>query len=399
MARRTASDRPSVPRRIGVLIAEKAGYKLGVLKGVAAFARRASHWQMLWQGGPQAAIPRLGDWGVDGIIADIYSKEMGAVLQALRCPIVSVSQSVRLRGVPRVSLDERAVGALAAEHFLERSFERFACVSAAGRWYPSLRADGFAARLAEAGAAVDSFRKLQVSARDQWMGSDSVVQELQAWLQGLPPRTALFATRQNEAVIAAEVAAAAGVPVPDSLAILSGEDDHDFATLVHPPLSGIELPVEQVGRRAAARLDAILQGRPDGDADELLAPFGVEVRQSSDVLGVDEPALSAALRYIRAHFRHGIRIDDVARAAALSRSSLERLFRQVLDRTPLQEVARLRIDHARRLLARTDLPIAAVARESGFSSAAYFCKAFRATTDASPGDYRRGHRPDGVVSS
>ena len=49
-----------------------------------------------------------------------------------------------------------------------------------------------------------------------------------------------------------------------------------------------------------------------------------------------------------------------------------------------------RIDQAERLLAGSDLPLAKIARQLGFSELATFSRAFKQATGRSPGEFRRG---------
>lgn len=71
---------------------------------------------------------------------------------------------------------------------------------------------------------------------------------------------------------------------------------------------------------------------------------------------------------------------------------LERRFRLVLDRTPLEEIRQVRLERARQLLRETDLQIPAVADRSGFGNAVRFAATFRQDAGQSPSAYRRLHR-------
>jgi len=85
-------------------------------------------------------------------------------------------------------------------------------------------------------------------------------------------------------------------------------------------------------------------------------------------------------------------VDDVLRAAPMSRSSLERGLRKALGRSPRDELLRVRLEGARRLLAETDLKLSAVAQRSGFRHAQRLCERFRAAFGETPGRYRERRR-------
>jgi len=61
---------------------------------------------------------------------------------------------------------------------------------------------------------------------------------------------------------------------------------------------------------------------------------------------------------------------------------------RILDRSPAQEIRRVHLERARRLLAETDLSIPAVAAGSGFNSPEHFARTFKAQLGHTPLKYR-----------
>ena len=109
-------------------------------------------------------------------------------------------------------------------------------------------------------------------------------------------------------------------------------------------------------------------------------------------MAIDDRDVAAVLRTIRQHACEGINVAQLMSHSSLSRSTLERRFKKLLGRTPKAEILRVQLDRAKGFLARTDLPVAEVARKSGFASLHYFCEAFRAKVGDTPGEYRRRSR-------
>ena len=72
----------------------------------------------------------------------------------------------------------------------------------------------------------------------------------------------------------------------------------------------------------------------------------------------------------------------------MSRRGLHKAFLEHLGRTPGQELQRVRIDHAKRLLAESDNKIEVLAGMCGYRSANSFCVAFKQATGFSPKQYR-----------
>ena len=98
--------------------------------------------------------------------------------------------------------------------------------------------------------------------------------------------------------------------------------------------------------------------------------------------------LRTALDYIAANYPLPISVDDIAAAAAVSRSTLFRLFRTELGSAPSDYLIEYRIEQAKRLLSDTDISITAAARSAGYENNLYFSRAFRKATGMSPTEYR-----------
>jgi hypothetical protein len=73
-------------------------------------------------------------------------------------------------------------------------------------------------------------------------------------------------------------------------------------------------------------------------------------------------------------------------------NSGERRFRAVLGRSIADEIARLRIERAKRLLAESNTSIKRLAAEAGFSDARQMCDSFKRIEGTTPIAYRRQHQ-------
>ncbi|MFM8413914.1 MAG: substrate-binding domain-containing protein, partial [Planctomycetota bacterium] len=184
----------------------------------------------------------------------------------------------------------------------------------------------------------------------------------------------------------------AGVAVPEEVAVVGAENDEMLCTMSRPQLSSVAFDGERVGHAAAALLERLMAGEPPPAEPVLLPPTGLVVRQSSDIVAIDDPQVAAAMRYIREHACHGINVADVIRHAGLSRTLLERRMRQTIGRTPGEEITRLRFARVRQLLAETDLPLAAIAVRCGFEHPQYMAEAFKKHFGMTPGSYRASRK-------
>ncbi len=82
-------------------------------------------------------------------------------------------------------------------------------------------------------------------------------------------------------------------------------------------------------------------------------------------------------------------VAQLARHAHTSERTFARRFRAETGTTPLRWLHAQRIDHARRLLEGSDLPVETVAQRCGFGSAAVLRQHFRRATATTPTAYRR----------
>jgi len=106
------------------------------------------------------------------------------------------------------------------------------------------------------------------------------------------------------------------------------------------------------------------------------------------VLALDDPDVIAAVRFIRENADRAIRVNDVAHAVAMSRRSLERRFLRAFDRTIADEITRVHVQRAKKLLSESDLPIPHVAEAAGFGSPEYLATVFRREFGVTPLKYR-----------
>ncbi len=88
------------------------------------------------------------------------------------------------------------------------------------------------------------------------------------------------------------------------------------------------------------------------------------------------------------HFRSGAGIADYAARLGITATHLSRLCKEAAGR-PAHALLQDRVMHeARRLLIDTDMPAREVAEQLGFSSAAYFTRAFTQATGQTPSAFR-----------
>jgi AraC-like DNA-binding protein len=106
----------------------------------------------------------------------------------------------------------------------------------------------------------------------------------------------------------------------------------------------------------------------------------------------DEDPIEFGSHLLRARFRSAINLKTVARQCGVTREHFIRAFGERFGETPGAMLRRLRLEHARSMLEATELPVAEVARASGFASATAFCRAYRSAFGTTPAHSRRPRR-------
>ena len=101
--------------------------------------------------------------------------------------------------------------------------------------------------------------------------------------------------------------------------------------------------------------------------------------------------------YLAAGLDQPLRLADAAREACLSPYHYHRLFARAFGETPHDFLTRLRMDRAKRLLAREQLPVTEVCFAVGYESLGTFSSRFRSLVGYSPSEYQRSLRKLFVV--
>lgn len=102
--------------------------------------------------------------------------------------------------------------------------------------------------------------------------------------------------------------------------------------------------------------------------------------------------LADAVDMARRRYAEHLEVADLAGAAGMSVSQLERTARRVLGLTPKQLIMRFRLEEALRLITTTDVALADVAEQCGYYDQSAFGRHFRRVVGSSPAAYRTAHR-------
>lgn len=383
--------------KVALLIETSRGYGRGLLRGIARYARHHGPWEFYVTPGDFAqALPQMKQWGGDGIIARVETPAIARGICAAKLPtiVLDMSQNVPLKvpGLSKLSevvSDSREAARLAAEQLIDRGFQHFAYVGEAERMWSKNREEGFRDRLQLGGFEPLVYTPPSDKRLCLWEREHDI---LARWLASLPKPVGVMACNDDRGRQVLDACRAAGIKVPFEMAVIGVDNDELLCELATPPLSSVALNAEAGGYRAAALLDQMMCGGSREPQRLTVEPIGVVERRSTQATAVYDPDIAAAIQFIHDHATRNIGIDDVVDHVQMSRRALEIRFSDIVGRTPHQELQRVRMEKAKKLLMETDLPVPRVAAAAGFSSSVYLAQVFQKQIGQSPSQYRRKHR-------
>lgn len=362
----------------------------GVFAGIDRYARDNPHWECI----PDPFVRTLrkgpGKTGYDGVIAR-QTTELAKLAAGAGVPVVNVWSGTPVMGCPSVFPDYVRCGRMAAEHLLQRGFRQFAFLGFKRQRGSALALTGFREVLA---ASAMSCSAQIVSPRVDESGRlwEEYMANLERWVGHWKPPVGVFVMLDNYCRHLVSVCRNVGLRIPDDVAIIGFGNEPLICAQPEPSLSSVSSDFERVGYEAAALLDRIMDGEQPPQEPILVDAAELIVRRSTDVYLVDDPVIAAALRFVAAHSHEGIHVADVARHAHLTVRTMERRFKAATGRTVSDEIARLRLERAKRLLVESKEPIKYLAFACGFSDAAYFHRVFLRFEGMTPRAYRELRR-------
>ncbi len=389
MARRLSTKR----FRVGIIHGTELACFREVIRGINAFAALKGTWHIDLVSPIDDFISYVHEYQPDGLLLGQLSShdERVKVTDMVGNCVSAIGQHspTNVRRIPEVEANDEAIGSMAAQYFVQKGFRNLAFMGAEANWSRE-RWAGFKRTAQEFGCEP---RLLQHAEGPSPTGRGFVRphygDEIVAWLRSLPKPVGVLACNDIRGRELNELCLEEDLKVPDQLAIMGVDNDDLECELSHPPLSSVAVPWREAGFRAASLLSDLFDGKDVPAVRHLIDPTMVCERQSTDTLAIHDEEVAAAVRFIRENAHQRISVEDVLREVPAARRSLEKRFRAILGRSPLEEIRRVHIERAKHLLLTTDLAMPEIAEASGFTSAAWFSKAFHDIAGEAPISYRR----------
>jgi len=385
-------------RRVVLLVESSRAYGRGCLLGIASYIQAHGTWQVLHiERALSEDVPAVvRAWNADGVLSRIADQQTMDAVSALQLPTVDLLGYYQPTEGAVLDTDPAACAELAVKHFLSRGFRHFAYCGYAGLTFSDQRCEQFVSALAKQGKIAqvyESSRQLQTGKAMTTTSREAFAEieddHVAAWLTSLPKPTAIFACNDIRGRQVLSACTQAKIAVPDEIAVLGVDDDEVICELSQPPLSSIEPDTFRIGFRGAEVLEQLMDGVTPQNRTLMVPPRIIITRQSTSTIAVDDPTVASAMRFIRDHACEGIRVEDVVARLQVSRATLERRFRQLLDRSPAEEIYLTRMKKVDLLLAETNYKLSQVAKMTGFASAAQLVTTFKRHRGLTPGEFRK----------
>jgi AraC family transcriptional regulator len=112
------------------------------------------------------------------------------------------------------------------------------------------------------------------------------------------------------------------------------------------------------------------------------------VKEEAASGGLSGKRLRRAIEFIRENLERDLNLSEIAGSTGMSPFHFARAFKQSTGLTPHQHLTRTRIERAKQLLAKSDMPIVEICNQVGFQSQSHFTTVFRRLTGLTPRIYR-----------
>lgn len=268
---------------IGILVADLEPFSTELLKGAADAIRGSGFELVVYSAGGRVGdhvgwerryLSRLSGTLVDGAVLvtpTVVDVSYGA-------PVVAVDPHTGPSEFPTIDSDNLKGAQIAVEHLLGLGHRRIGMLTGRPDLQSArLREEGYRSALAAAGVSVEE-GLVRIGAYDPEVSSAAAVE-----LLSLPDRpTAVFAANDLTAIATIESAAELGLRVPADLSVV-GFDNVPESALCTPPLTTVEQPIREMGRRAVEMLIGLVRGEP-AEATHLTLATRLVVRDSTGAI-------------------------------------------------------------------------------------------------------------------
>lgn len=381
--------------RITLLFNASKVYDRQVMQGVGEYLQASqSAWDIFIEEDFLTRIDKLKAWPGDGIIADFDDAEIIRQLAKVTVPVVGVGGSYHdpehYPAAHYIATDNQLLIEYAFSHLKRKGIHHFAFYG-----LPASSGKGWAAEREQA------FRRLLVREKYRgvvWQGLETTPENWQHaqnrladWLQTLPAHSGIIAVTDARARHVLQACEHLCIPVPEKLCVIGIDNEELARYLSRVALSSVAQGTRQMGYQAAKLLHRLLNKEQLPLQRLLIPPVRIIERRSTDYRSLSDPAVIQSMHYIRNNACKGIKVGQVLDAVGISRSNLEKRFKEEVGQTIHTMIHTQKLEKARDLLISTSLSINEISQMCGYLSLQYFYAVFKKRYDVTPKVYRERH--------
>lgn len=339
------------------------------LSSYSRFGENCEEWVVKW----------AKEWKADAIIGRWDDRKM-ALLDEIDIPVVLQNNSSRSNVFSNLTGDYDSTGRMAAQYFRKKLYTEYAFFGVKGIVWSEERCKGYKEEVIKNNG---HFHRYMEDA----IGDDR--DKIVTWLKALPKPIALFCCDDAHAQFITETCKIVGIKVPDDIAILGVDDDDLLCNISDPPISSIEMDVENGGYMTCKLLHQQILSCNKSPFNVWITPLGIKERASTSFLNVVDPHVLKLIRHIDSNYNKEIKMDDILKVVPLSRRCIEMRFKKATNYTIYQYLLNVRVEHFAYLITTTDRSYDDIAYEVGFRDLSNVSRTFRKYKGCTPLEYRR----------
>lgn len=371
-------------KTIGLILLERMdSYGLRSVHGIADYAALKGDWHLFAKPEVAGMSKLTPEFKPDGLIVHASQQSKIKEAQCFNCPVVNISSSLAEVPFPSVVPDNNAIGKAAFDFFYGKGYKNYA-------FFGSFETSSFC------GDRRNTFRKLCLENEFTYMENhfpndiSGEEDSLRVPLLNLPKPAAIFCVNDILAASVIECCIQNKILVPDEVSVLGVNNLTLCCCCRQPTISSICPNHRQVGFEAARMLDEIISEKQPEHTVLKIPPRTIVERNSTGLVAIEDPEVAAAFSFVRDYASEGISVQDIVDHVNISRRSLERRFREIIGRSPAEEINRMRVLRIKNYLQNTTLSMKDIAAKTGFVDAKYLGKFFRKHEGRTLTDFRYG---------
>lgn len=381
---------------IGVRVPDwTTGYAHRLFDGILDFRRSGAPIRIHFDHPSGADLPTepiTETWDGDGLLVFRHTQAEAKAWHRRGLKVVSLSAESpgKTPDFPRVTLDNRAVGGLAAHHLAALGLREFAYVHDPTRLYSAERGRSFISAIEALGANVHRV-DVPVSSFPEATRARQTEECLSPQLSALPRPCGIFAKDDIAGMWVSRILSKLGICCPDEMPVLGVTDDTVFCNTANPPLSSVRYPGRRIGFEATRLLYQMIGGKEVAAGHRIVVPpQTVTARESTRHVVLADEVIDRSLERLRDEIRtRPVTVAELARWAGVSRELLRQRYHAVFGHSPKREIERLRASHVVASLHENATPLEELADELGFSGADDLCRFIKRVEGKTPGQIRR----------